>query len=103
MDFDTRCLIMRVQKRWKKRLRLNSGFRGNGANDYLINTLKKKGVAKNSKHKQGIAADLTWSGYNLKQARQFKKIAIEEGFYGVGIYGNFIHIDTRKVPYYWYG
>lgn len=101
MDEDTRCLIMRVQKRWGKRLRLRSGFRGNGANEWLRTF--KSGVAKNSKHKQGIAADLSWDGMTLTEKRQFKRIAIEEGFYGVGIYSNFVHIDTRKTPYYWYG
>ena len=104
MDQDVRCLILRVQTRWGKKLRLRSGFRGNGANDWLRRKNGSK-VAKNSYHKKGMAADLSWSGFSLTQARQFKKIAIEEGFNGVGIYSSFIHIDTRdpKAAWYWYG
>jgi 5'(3')-deoxyribonucleotidase len=101
MSQDMRCLLLRVQTRWGKKLRLHSGFRGNGANEWLRGF--KSGVAENSKHKFGIAADVSWPGMNLKSQRAFRKIAIEEGFRGVGIYGSFVHVDTRDVLYTWFG
>ena len=96
MDEDMRCLLMRVQTKWGKRLRLHSGFRGNGANDWLYKQ-DPVNVAKNSKHKQGIAADVSWPGMNLEQKRAFRKLAFEEGFGGCGIYNSFVHIDTRAL------
>ena len=52
------------------------------------------------KHAEGIAADIYTA--NSNQRYLIVKYATELGFGGVGIAGNFVHVDTRKTtPVIW--
>lgn len=58
-----------------------------------------EGAARNSLHIQGKAVDLTMRGVDLDQLQQMAK---HYRVGGVGIYRNFIHLDTGRVRY-WHG
>lgn len=76
---------------------INNAYRTHEYNEMLRREAKRdgrKGAAKNSKHKDGIAFDIIWDSY--PQGRQkFIDTAIKYGFHGIGTYKNFVHIDTR--------
>jgi hypothetical protein len=89
VDLDVRALLMRVQSRFGKPLVINSGYRSANYNAQL-----RPPGAKNSFHISGLALDVTWRGFSNSTAKEFIKIAIEEGFSGIGGYKSFIHIDV---------
>ena len=68
---------------------INSGYRDPTYNDSI------PGSAKNSQHVQGKAADIVCrNGSPLEVAMTAEAM----GMGGVGLYGNFTHIDTRDDP-----
>lgn len=110
VDDEAKVRLMRVQARFGKQLIILSGFRDPRQQAILYqNDLKRNGgnpsgkVAKpgGSAHEKKIALDVTWAGFNRETGREFLKIAVEEGFYGIGGYpsSSFVHIDlgpTRR-------
>lgn len=72
---------------------VNSGYRTNAYN------IKVGGVP-NSQHTLGKAADISVRGKNPKTVYNFAK---KIGFTGVGLYKDFVHVDTRPTPSYWNG
>lgn len=74
------------------------GFRSEETNKKLRQ--KSKGVAKNSLHMKGKAADIRLANFSLKELRNAAK-ALKAG--GVGYYprSNFIHVDVRPNPVSW--
>ena len=105
---ESKVYLMRVYKEFSRqtginRIMINSAYRSPKYNECL----RKKGrkAAKNSNHMQGIAFDVTWSGYpNNRDV--FIEVARSFGFKGIGVYnGNpgFVHIDRRSTPYTWNG
>jgi uncharacterized protein YcbK (DUF882 family) len=74
-----------------------SGYRSPKTNEYL--RMKGRGVARNSLHKKGMAADLVLPGVPIMELR---KTAVKMKAGGVGYYPkrNFIHIDTGRVRYW---
>lgn len=68
---------------------ITSGYRTNKTNSYLRKL--SRNVAKNSLHIKGQAIDFTID--NIPRA-QLKNIAKEHAFGGLGVYDNFIHIDS---------
>ena len=72
---------------------INSGYR---TNDYNI----KIGGAVNSQHVRGRAADIVVKGRKPSTVAEFAK---KIGFRGVGLYNDFVHVDTRPTPSYWNG
>ena len=105
---ESKVYLMRVYKEFSRRtgvnrIIINSAYRSPTYNECL----RKKGVkaAKNSNHMQGIAFDVTWSGYPNNRDT-FIEVARSFGFKGIGAYnGNpgFVHIDRRATPYTWNG
>lgn len=80
-------MLMQVQQMFGKRLLVNSAYRPAWYNE-------KIGGATRSKHIDGIAFDITWSGFNANEADNvFVPIARKVGFSGIGRYRNFRHID----------
>ncbi len=102
------CVVTRVDSKLARKLQIlrnraggtitvNSGNRcafhnrvvGGASSSYHLNT-------------NGKAADIAVSGMTPAQAA---KLAQEVGFTGVGCYtgsaGNFIHVDTRPIRYFW--
>ncbi len=74
-----------------------SGYRSPNTNAELRK--KQNGVAKNSLHMYGMAADIRLTGYDLKLLRR-SAIKLHAG--GVGYYpqSKFIHLDIGKVRYW---
>lgn len=72
---------------------INSGYRTNAHN-------KKVGGATNSMHLLGKACDIVVKNRKPNVVGEFAK---KIGFNGVGIYKDFVHVDTRKSPSYWLG
>jgi hypothetical protein len=81
-----RSYIMRVQAKFGRQLQVNSGYRSPEYNSRI-------GGATRSKHMDGTALDVTWSGFDEQTKRQFIEMAQEEGFLGIGVYSSFIHVD----------
>lgn len=78
--------VSTLQAAWGKDLPIVSGFREKARN-------KKAGGAKHSQHLSGNAVDIDVAG--MKPAEQVKliRLASEQGFTGIGVYGNSIHLD----------
>jgi len=78
----------------RERLHLVSGYRSPQSNAYLA--ARSRGVARNSYHIYGRAADITVPDYNLAGLRQLA-LSLEAG--GVGYYprSDFVHVDTGPV------
>lgn len=78
-------------------IHLISGYRSPQTNDMLRK--KSSGVAKNSLHIQGLAADIRAPNVKLKSLHRAAK-SLKAG--GVGFYqvSNFIHIDNGSVRYW---
>lgn len=83
-----RVYLMRVQARFGRQLQVNSGYRSPEYNARL------SGAARRSKHMDGTALDIAWTGMTIQNREEFINIAFEEGFLGIGRYGTrFVHID----------
>mgnify|MGYP000424540618 CR=1 FL=1 len=77
----------RVQKRFGRDLPINSGFRDKNRNR------RAKG-AKKSQHMHGKALDIDVRILPKDERLRLIRIASDEGFTGVGVYNNAIHLDT---------
>ena len=75
-----------------------SGYRTPKSNAIL--SKRKKGVAKNSLHMYGKAADISMPGYSLSGIR---RVAMKMKAGGIGYYprSKFLHIDVGEVRYWW--
>lgn len=87
----TRTRLLRCQEEFGKRLQINSAYRSPAYNQ----ALRDAGVnaARNSKHMQGTAFDITWPGFNTEEMYEFAAIARRNGLVGIGYYDSFIHCD----------
>jgi uncharacterized protein YcbK (DUF882 family) len=72
-------------------LSINSGFRTRRHNAAL------EGAARNSLHLSGQAADINIRGMEQEQVQ---RMAAYYKVGGVGLYNNFVHIDTGRVRYW---
>ena len=94
VDQRVRAQLMQVQRVFGKQLNINSGWRSSAYNSSL------RGAARNSLHLQGLALDISWSGYNSIERESFIEVARYYGFKGIGRYaaanGNFVHIDVGR-------
>lgn len=73
-------------------ININSGYRTKKHNASV-------GGASNSYHTKGMAADIYFGGkVSLLEAA---KIAELLSFGGIGLYGSYIHVDTRSTNYYY--
>lgn len=82
-----------IRSYYNKPVIINSGYRTNVHN-------KKVGGSANSQHLLGKACDIVVKGISPKTVGEFAK---KIGFTGVGIYKDFVHVDTRKNISYWIG
>ena len=76
---------------FKKPVSVNSAYRTEAYN-------KKVGGASKSKHLYGMAADIRIEGVAPVTAAAY---AESIGVKGIGLYGNFLHVDTRAEKYFW--
>lgn len=61
---------------------------------------KKIGGVKNSQHVLGTAADIMINGVNPKEVAEFAESILKDSG-GIGLYENFVHIDTRITRSRW--
>ena len=89
--------LQQIRSHFGKPLRISSGYRCDKHNQAI-------GGAAGSRHTKGQAADVTMDGVD---ASELAKYAQQIGVKGIGLYGpeegNFIHIDTRSIPFFWKG
>jgi hypothetical protein len=87
---EARIRLMRVQEIFGRKLIVNSGYRSPAYNARI-------GGARRSQHMSGNAMDITWNGINIQNREEFIRIAVEQGFRGIGRYGTrFVHVDIGQ-------
>lgn len=87
---EARIRLMKVQELFGRKLIVNSGYRSPAYNLRI-------GGARRSQHMSGNALDITWNGINIQSREEFIRIAIAQGFRGIGRYGTrFVHIDIGQ-------
>lgn len=86
--------LQQIRDHFGKPLHITSGYRCEKHNAATAN------AANRSRHTMGQAADFTISG--VKPA-EIAKFAESIGILGIGLYDNFVHIDTRDKKSFWYG
>jgi len=82
-------LVERLQvlrDHFKRPVVITSGYRSKTYN-------RKVGGADGSQHIEGRAADIKVIGVGMEE---IARAAIKAGFRGIGIYGNFVHVDVRR-------
>lgn len=75
-----------VQNLFGKQIAIKSGFRDPKTNE-------KVGGAKGSQHIHGAALDLDVSGLSKPERLELIRIASAQGFTGIGVYNNSLHLD----------
>lgn len=85
-------LLQKIRDRFGCAVTVNSGYRCAAHN-------KAVGGAAGSYHTKGQAADIVVKG--IKPA-EVAKYAESIGINGIGLYDNFVHIDTRTAKSFWY-
>ena len=86
-------LLVKLRRHIREPIYINSGYRCTEEN-------KKVGGVKGSYHLFGMAADITVRQISMSNLATLAEMA---GFYGIGIYGTFLHLDVRPNKYHWSG
>lgn len=81
--------VSTLQEAWGKPLPIVSGFRDPERN-------RKAGGAKHSQHQSGNAVDIDVSDLPVAERVALIKLASEQGFTGIGVYANSLHLDYGK-------
>lgn len=89
-------LLQAVRDHFGKPVNINSGYRTVQHNKKLAN------AASDSEHTKGCAADIKISGITPKVVAAYIETLIPNSG-GVGIYSNFVHVDTRSKRSRWNG
>lgn len=85
--------LQRLRDRFGKPIHITSGYRCLAHN-------KASGGSVKSLHMEGRAADVVIEGV---EPLQVARAAEEMGVPGIGLYDDFVHIDTRAQKAFWYG
>lgn len=85
--------LQAIREHFGKPITITSGYRCPKHNSRV-------GGATNSRHTKGQAADIVVSGVAPLEVAKF---AESIGIKGIGLYSNFVHIDTRESKSFWYG
>lgn len=78
--------ISTLQEAWGRDLPIISAYRDPARN-------KRAGGASKSQHMHGNAVDIDVSGLSVKERQDLIKLARAQGFGGVGVYPNSLHLD----------
>ena len=84
-----------IRNYFGKSVVINSGYRCQKHN-------KNVGGVTNSKHCEGMAADIVVKGISPKEVARFAETIMPKSG-GIGIYKNFVHIDCRQSKSRWNG
>lgn len=91
IDTDLVVLLQKIRNHFNKPVKITSGYRSESHN-------KKVGGTKNSYHLVGMASDIQITGVNpILVAMYCEKLNAG----GIGVYSNFVHVDTRKKKSRW--
>lgn len=85
--------LQQIRDHFGKPLVVTSGYRCKKHNEAV-------GGVSGSLHTKGQAADFVISGI---KPLEIAKFAEDLGIKGIGLYDDFVHIDTRSNRFYWYG
>lgn len=92
IDSELVVILQNIRDHFGKSVTINSGYRTPSWN-------AKQGGAANSYHVKGMAADIKVSGVSPATVAKY---AEDIGVRGIGLYGSFVHVDTRPSKFYWY-
>lgn len=84
-------LLQKIRNHFNKSVKITSGFRTTTHN-------KKVGGTKNSYHLVGMASDIKVTGVNPILVAMYAE-KLNAG--GIGVYSNFVHVDTRDKQSRW--
>jgi uncharacterized protein YcbK (DUF882 family) len=87
-------LLEKIQQHFGKDVQINSGYRTPSYNAGLRSRSKSKGVAKNSQHMYGNAADIVIKGVTPTEIYNFVD-TFHQGGMGLYLKNNFVHVDVR--------
>ena len=93
LDIELLGYVQVIRNHFNKPVTINSGYRCQKHN-------KNVGGAKNSRHTQGMAADVVVKGVKPVKVAQFAETI---GIRGIGLYDTFVHVDSRANKFYWKG
>ncbi len=85
--------LQAIREHFGKPITINSGYRCSKHN-------QRVGGVSSSYHTKGMASDIVVSGVAPVEVAKF---AESIGIKGIGLYSNFVHIDTRESKSFWYG
>lgn len=85
--------LVKLRRKIQEPIFINSGYR-------CIKENERVGGVKTSYHLFGMAVDITVRSKNLLKLCEFAHIV---GFKGIGVYGNFLHLDVREYQSHWEG
>lgn len=91
IDTDLVNLLQKIRSHFNKSVKITSGYRTESHN-------KKVGGATNSYHTKGMACDIQVSGVHPILVAMYAE-KLNAG--GIGVYSNFVHVDTRKKNTRW--
>lgn len=91
VDTDLVSLLQKIRDKFKAPVKITSGYRTESHN-------RKVGGATNSYHKKGMACDIQVSGVHPVLVAMY---AVELNAGGIGVYSNFVHVDTRDKKSRW--
>lgn len=91
VDTDLVELLQKIRDFFKKPVKINSAYRTKTHN-------KKVGGTTNSYHLVGMASDIRIDGVNPILVALYAE-SLNAG--GIGVYSNFVHVDTRKNKTRW--
>lgn len=87
--------LQQIRDHFGKAVTINSGYRCE-----KHNASPQVGGAKGSRHVKGMAADFRVQGITPQEVAKY---AESIGILGIGLYDNFVHIDTRTSKSFWKG
>ena len=93
MDYEFICRLDSIRRQFGKPIYINSGYRTEEHNDYLIKAGAK--ASPNSSHMKGIAVDIKCS--NDADRFELVALALAHGFSRIGIAKTFIHLDYDEM------
>lgn len=85
--------LQKIREHFGKPITITSGYRCATHN-------RNVGGATGSRHSKGDAADIVVSGVTPAEVAKY---AESIGIKGIGLYSDFVHIDTRTTKSFWYG
>lgn len=93
IDTELVAILQKIRDHFGKPVYINSAYRCAKHN-------RAVGGSTNSYHTKGMAADIRVDGTTPSEVAKF---AESIGVLGIGLYSNFVHVDTRKTKFFWYG